>query len=58
MLELDAEYPGYGFAAHKGYGGGNGAHEEAILAMGCLSPAHRRCIRPRVYDELDCPPDA
>jgi ribonuclease HII len=58
MLELDAKYPGYGFAAHKGYGGGNGAHKEAMLAMGCLSPAHRTCIRPKVYDELNCPPDA
>lgn len=39
MRELDAEYPQYGFAAHKGYG--TRAHIEAILAHGAC-PAHRR----------------
>jgi ribonuclease HII len=39
MRELDALYPGYGFAAHKGYGG-SAAHRDAILALG-PSPVHR-----------------
>ncbi len=39
MLELDREYPAYGFAAHKGYG--TKAHCEAILQHGIL-PCHRR----------------
>ena len=52
MRWLDAEYPGYGFAAHKGYGGGNGDHEAAILKMGCLSPVHRLSVHPKVYAEI------
>lgn len=39
MIELDKEYPQYGFAAHKGYG--TKAHCEAILEHGVL-PCHRR----------------
>ena len=39
MVELDARYPGYGFAIHKGYG--TKAHYAAINALG-LSPIHRR----------------
>jgi ribonuclease HII len=39
MLELDEQYPGYGFAAHKGYG--TAAHRQAIRRMG-PSPIHRR----------------
>lgn len=38
MLELDAQYPGYGLAIHKGYG--TPAHRQAIRALGA-SPAHR-----------------
>lgn len=38
MLELDAKYPQYGFAKHKGYP--TPAHYEAILRYG-PSPAHR-----------------
>jgi ribonuclease HII len=52
MRGLDVEYPGYGFAAHKGYGGGTGAHEAAIRKQGQLSPAHRRSIKPKVYADL------
>jgi ribonuclease HII len=44
MRGLDVEYPGYGFAAHKGYGGGDGAHKAALEEHG-LSPAHRRSSR-------------
>lgn len=39
LRELDARYPGYGFAKHKGYG--TAAHYEAILRLG-LTPEHRR----------------
>ncbi|MBE6763104.1 MAG: ribonuclease HII [Ruminococcaceae bacterium] len=38
MYELDAQYPQYGFAAHKGYG--TKVHCEAILKHGVL-PCHR-----------------
>ena len=39
MLELDALYPGYGFAQHKGYG--TAQHIAALKEMGPC-PAHRR----------------
>lgn len=38
MTELDARYPGYGFAKHKGYG--TKAHYAAIRELGA-SPVHR-----------------
>jgi ribonuclease HII len=38
MRELDITYPGYGFAAHKGYG--TQAHREALRRLG-PSPVHR-----------------
>lgn len=44
MRGLDVEYPGYGFAAHKGYGGGDGAHKAALEKRG-LSPVHQRSSR-------------
>ena len=52
MRGLDEEYPGCGFAAHKGYGGGTGDHEAAIRKQGQLSPAHRRSINPKAYGKL------
>lgn len=39
MVEMDAAYPGYGFAAHKGYHAP--VHVEALKALG-PSPIHRR----------------
>ena len=39
MVQLDAQYPGYGFAVHKGYG--TKAHYAAVAALG-LCPIHRR----------------
>jgi ribonuclease HII len=39
MIELDATYPQYGFAVHKGYG--SAAHLAALRRYG-PSPAHRR----------------
>jgi ribonuclease HII len=38
MVELDAMYPGYGFAQHKGYG--TEEHREAVLRLG-RCPEHR-----------------
>jgi ribonuclease HII len=38
MAELDARYPGYGFAKHKGYGTDD--HREAVVRLG-RSPIHR-----------------
>jgi ribonuclease HII len=42
MQEYDALYPGYGFAAHKGYGAAS--HLAAIAALG-PSPIHRKSFR-------------
>lgn len=39
MVEYDGQYPGYGFAVHKGYG--TKAHYAAIDKLG-LCPIHRR----------------
>ena len=39
MRELDAAYPGYGFAVHKGYG--TQEHRDALLRLGPC-PIHRR----------------
>src|SRR5207253_7512878 len=38
MVELDGQYPGYGFAAHKGYPVPE--HRESLLKLG-RSPVHR-----------------
>lgn len=38
MQEMDAVYPGYGFAVHKGYG--TAAHIAALRQLG-ISPIHR-----------------
>ncbi|MBZ9749579.1 ribonuclease HII [Deinococcus sp. HMF7604] len=43
MLELDGQYPSYGFAGHKGYGAP--AHRAALQALG-VSPVHRRSFAP------------
>ena len=42
MRQLDVEYPGYGFAVHKGYI--TPAHVAAVVELG-PSPAHRRSVR-------------
>ena len=39
MIELDGQYPGYGFAGHKGYNAP--IHSEALRTLGPC-PAHRR----------------
>ncbi len=43
MIELDAQYPGYGLAAHKGYG--TQAHRQAIERLG-PAEIHRRTFAP------------
>jgi ribonuclease HII len=43
MVEMDASYPGYGFAAHKGYG--TRQHMAALERMGPC-PIHRRSFAP------------
>jgi ribonuclease HII len=43
MVELCAQYPGYGFSQHKGYG--VAMHVEALKRLG-PTPAHRKSFRP------------
>lgn len=43
MIELDALYPGYGFASHKGYNAP--AHQQALRELGPC-PEHRRAWAP------------
>jgi ribonuclease HII len=43
MVELDAHYPGYGFAPHKGYG--TRQHRESLFRLG-PSPVHRLSYAP------------
>jgi ribonuclease HII len=56
MRELDARYPGYGFALHKGYA--TRAHVAAIRRLG-LTPEHRRSfltvrvLQEPLFPELD-----
>lgn len=48
MLKMEEEYPGYGFAIHKGYG--TKAHYEALRALGA-SPIHRKTFLRKFYGE-------
>ena len=43
MVTLDRDFPGYGFARHKGYG--TPQHQEALACLG-PSPIHRMTWRP------------
>ena len=43
MIELDGQYPGYGFAGHKGYNAP--IHSQALKTLGPC-PAHRRSWAP------------
>ena len=49
MVELDAQYPQYGFARHKGYGVRE--HLEALRKHGPC-PAHRRTFQPVAQTQL------
>lgn len=50
MIEMDATYPGYGFAGHKGYG--SATHLDAIRRLG-PSPIHRMTFG-GVKEHVDC----
>ncbi len=51
MRELERQYPGYGFASHKGYG--TKSHRAALEALG-PTPEHRRSFAPlRTMIEVD-----
>lgn len=52
MRELEVQYPGYGFARHKGYPVRE--HVEALKQLGA-TPVHRRSFGP-VRDALGLPP--
>jgi ribonuclease HII len=43
LIELDAEYPGYGLARHKGYC--SEEHMEALIRLG-PTPLHRKSFQP------------
>ncbi len=43
LIALELEYPGYGFAAHKGYP--TAAHIKALQTLG-VTPVHRRTFGP------------
>jgi ribonuclease HII len=43
MMNLDEQYPGYGFARHKGYG--TPQHRQSLNRMG-ISTVHRRSFAP------------
>jgi ribonuclease HII len=43
MRDLDGQYPGYGFARHKGYG--TAAHRQALERLGAC-PIHRASFAP------------
>jgi len=43
LIALEAQYPGYGFASHKGYP--TAAHLQALQTLG-VTPAHRRSFAP------------
>lgn len=43
MREMDAQFPGYGFAQHKGYG--TAVHRAALQKLGA-TPAHRLSFAP------------
>jgi len=42
MIQMDLQYPGYGFGQHKGYG--TALHRQALARLG-LSPIHRRSFK-------------
>lgn len=43
MVQMDSDYPGYGFARHKGYP--SRAHVDALKRLG-VTPIHRRTFQP------------
>ena len=43
LIKMDDQYPGYGFAQHKGYG--TARHLEALRSLGA-TPQHRKTFKP------------
>ena len=43
MVEMEAKYPGYGFAKHKGYP--TQQHQQALMELG-VTDIHRRSFKP------------
>jgi ribonuclease HII len=52
MAELDAKYPGYGFAKHKGYG--TDEHRDAVVRLG-RSPIHREMFLRKLLAQREDP---
>lgn len=54
MVALDATYPGYGFASHKGYP--TRVHLSALATLG-ITPIHRRSFGPvkKYLQDIDSP---
>ena len=52
LVELDAQYPGYGLASHKGYG--SAQHLAALARLG-PTPLHRRSYSPVAQTYLEFP---
>jgi len=50
MKELDAVYPDYGFASHKGYA--TKAHRDAIIKHG-YCPEHRRSFKLKSLEQIE-----
>jgi len=50
MIKLDAKYPGYGFASHKGYG--TKLHQESLKNLG-VSDIHRKSFKPIAELNID-----
>jgi ribonuclease HII len=50
MIDYDAQYPGYGFAANKGYGAAE--HRDALRRLG-PSPIHRRSFGASADDSAE-----
>ncbi len=56
MVDLDGDYPGYGFAQHKGYG--TARHQQAIRGQGPCA-IHRRSFSPlRLHLEVKIDEDS
>jgi ribonuclease HII len=50
LVELDAQYPGYGLASHKGYC--SAEHRDALARLG-PTPLHRKNWSPVAQTMLD-----
>jgi ribonuclease HII len=51
MVELDAKFPGYGFAQHKGYG--TEEHREAVLKLGRCAQHREAFLRKLLAVRID-----